>query len=65
MRGLFYGIGHMPNSALVAGQVDLDEKGYVKARAPANPDSLPAVRFSEWSTQIASAMVGVMTAKLP
>lgn len=33
MRGLFYGIGHMPNSGLVAGQVDLDEKGYVKARA--------------------------------
>ena len=33
MRGLFYGIGHMPNSGLVAGQVDLDEKGYVQARA--------------------------------
>ena len=30
MRGLFYGIGHMPNSGIVAGQVDLDEKGYVK-----------------------------------
>ena len=30
VRGLFYGIGHMPNSGIVAGQVDLDEKGYVK-----------------------------------
>ena len=33
VRGLFYGIGHMPNSGLVAGQVDLCEKGYVKVRA--------------------------------
>lgn len=33
VRGLFYGIGHMPNSGLVAGQMDLDEKGYVKVPA--------------------------------
>lgn len=31
MRGLFYGIGHTPNSGLVEGQVELDDKGYVKA----------------------------------
>ncbi len=30
MRGLFYGIGHTPNSRLVEGQVELDDKGYVK-----------------------------------
>ena len=40
MRGLFYGIGHMPNSGLVAGQVELCDKGYVKARATRG--SLPA-----------------------
>ncbi|MFM7602347.1 MAG: thioredoxin-disulfide reductase [Pseudanabaena sp.] len=28
--GLFYAIGHTPNTQLFAGQVDLDEKGYVK-----------------------------------
>ena len=28
--GLFYGIGHKPNSDLIAGRVELDEKGYVK-----------------------------------
>ena len=30
VRGLFYGIGHSPNSGLVAGQIDLDDAGYVK-----------------------------------
>jgi alkyl hydroperoxide reductase subunit AhpF len=30
VHGLFYGIGHKPNSKLVAGQVELDEAGYVK-----------------------------------
>lgn len=30
LRGLFYGIGHNPNSALVKGQVELDKRGYVK-----------------------------------
>lgn len=39
VAGLFYGIGHQPNSKLVAGQVDLDEAGYVKVswRKPAHP----------------------------
>jgi hypothetical protein len=35
VRGLFYGIGHQPNSKLIAGQVDLDEAGYVKVRGQA------------------------------
>ena len=29
VRGLFYGIGHQPNSELLRGQVELDEAGYV------------------------------------
>lgn len=28
-KGLFYGIGHSPNSQLIEGQVDLDSAGYV------------------------------------
>jgi thioredoxin reductase len=33
VHGLFYGIGHRPNSKLVAGQIELDEAGYVKVGA--------------------------------
>ena len=32
VRGLFYGIGHTPNSTLLKGQLQLDEAGFVKAR---------------------------------
>ena len=28
--GLFYAIGHTPNTQLFAGQIDLDDKGYIK-----------------------------------
>ena len=41
VRGLFYGIGHMPNSGIVAGQVDLDEKGYVKVYPAASSNAFP------------------------
>ena len=34
VRGLFYGIGHQPNSSLVEGQIELDDKGYVKVCIP-------------------------------
>ena len=30
VKGLFYGIGHQPNSHLFADVVDLDDGGYVK-----------------------------------
>ena len=35
VRGLFYGIGHQPNSHLFKDDVELDEGGYVKVE----PDS--------------------------
>jgi len=31
-RGLFYAIGHLPNTAIFAGQIDLDETGYIKTK---------------------------------
>jgi thioredoxin reductase (NADPH) len=30
ISGLFLGIGHIPNAAIFAGQLDLDEDGYIK-----------------------------------
>ncbi len=30
LSGLFLGIGHIPNAAMFAGQLDLDEDGYIK-----------------------------------
>jgi thioredoxin reductase (NADPH) len=30
ISGLFLGIGHEPNAKMFAGQVDLDEEGYIK-----------------------------------
>lgn len=32
VKGLFYGIGHQPNSQLLQGQVELDDAGYVVVR---------------------------------
>jgi thioredoxin reductase (NADPH) len=30
IKGLFLGIGHEPNAKMFAGQMDLDEEGYIK-----------------------------------
>lgn len=35
VKGLFLAIGHTPNTELVKGQVDLDEKGYIRLQTPA------------------------------
>jgi thioredoxin reductase (NADPH) len=32
VAGMFYGIGHQPNSGLIKEYVEVDEKGYVKVR---------------------------------
>jgi thioredoxin reductase (NADPH) len=30
INGLFLGIGHVPNAKMFAGQIDLDDEGYIK-----------------------------------
>jgi thioredoxin reductase (NADPH) len=43
MSGAFIAIGHEPQSELVAGQVDLDENGYVRTEARSTRTNLPGV----------------------
>ena len=41
--GMFVAIGHDPRSALVTGQVDLDDAGYVKVQSPTTATSSDGV----------------------
>ena len=43
VSGMFVAIGHDPRSALVRGQVDLDDEGYVKTQAPTTYTNIPGV----------------------
>ncbi|KAK9822163.1 hypothetical protein WJX81_003005 [Elliptochloris bilobata] len=67
VRGLFYGIGHMPNSGIVAGQVDLDEKGYVKVHDGVRTSvegvfAAGDLHDVEWRQAITAAGAGCMAA---
>ena len=43
VTGLFIAIGHDPRSELIAGQIDLDDEGYVFVDAPSTRTNLPGV----------------------
>ena len=43
VTGLFIAIGHDPRSELIAGQLDLDDEGYVLVDAPSTRTNLPGV----------------------
>jgi thioredoxin-disulfide reductase len=43
VSGVFVAIGHDPRNALVAGQVELDEAGYVKVAGDSQATNLPGV----------------------
>jgi thioredoxin reductase (NADPH) len=68
VKGLFYGIGHQPNSKLVAGQIELDEAGYVKVMGHGVATSVDGVfsagdlHDTEWRQAITAAGSGCMAA---
>lgn len=41
--GIFIAIGHQPNTELVKGQIDLDEKGYIKTKPGRTETNIPGV----------------------
>jgi thioredoxin reductase (NADPH) len=43
LKGLFVAIGHVPNTKLVAGQLDLDANGYVRLAGPGTRTSVEGV----------------------
>lgn len=68
VKGLFYGIGHMPNSHLLQGQVDLDAAGYVIVKNGGPETSVEGVfaagdlQDPEWRQAITAAGSGCMAA---
>ena len=68
VKGLFYAIGHTPNTDLLNGQIDLDSKGYV-VTAPGRPEtsvdgvfSAGDVADAEWRQGITAAGSGCQAA---
>jgi len=41
--GVFIAIGHDPRTAIVEGQIDLDENGYIKVASPTTATNIPGV----------------------
>jgi thioredoxin reductase (NADPH) len=42
-NGLFYAIGHLPNTAFLDGQIDLDEAGYIKTKPGTTQTNIPGI----------------------
>ena len=68
IKGLFYAIGHTPNTSFLGDQIDLDEKGYIRCN-PGRPETSVEGIFaagdvadSEWRQGVTAAGSGCMAA---
>lgn len=70
VQGLFYAIGHTPNTQIFQGQIDLDEVGYVNVKPGSVETSVEGVyaagdvQDSEFRQAISAAGTGCMAAML-
>ena len=69
VRGLFYAIGHTPNTVLVQGQLPLDGGGYLVPQRPGQPDTvIPGVFWAgdvadrRWRQAVTAAATGCQAA---
>ena len=42
-EGVFYGIGHTPNTALFKGMIDLNDNGYIRTQSDSSLTNIPGV----------------------